>query len=143
MEALLRPGADVPVDKLMHGPAWPFDVTLMTNADAHTQAIVARHRAAGQLANETVATGYAWPPGVFALSHVALPIAPQDPIYGAERPAGDKVVYLGRLELAGELGMLQIPPTAMVRLRFNPFFAELADRTTRFLGLAPVTAPTP
>lgn len=137
VEALLRPGANVRVDKLMKGPPWPFGVTLMTNADSESVDVVARHRAAGESAVATADTGLVWPPGIFALSHVALPIAPDDPVYGAERPAAGTAVYLGRLQLAGELGMLQVPPTAMVRLRFNPFFEYLDARTIQFLGLAP------
>jgi hypothetical protein len=80
---------------------------------------------------------------VFAQSHVALPIAPDDPIYGAERPTDGKMIYLGRLEILGEQGVLQISRTVRERLRFNPFFSYLDGKTMGFLKLAPVAAPAP
>ena len=79
-------------------------------------------------------TDLAWPAGVFALSHVAVPVSPDDPVYGATPPSHrHRAVYLGRLELLGEQGLLATPPNALVRLRFNPFFPYLWARTERFL----------
>jgi hypothetical protein len=132
-ESLFRPGGARPAERLLEGERWPFGVTLLTNAGPDTSGLVARRRAAGEDAVLTEPTGLAWPRGVFALSHVALPIAPEDPVYGAERPAGATSVYLGHIELAGEQGLLQVRPTALLRLRYNPFFGDLAERATRFV----------
>lgn len=73
---------------------------------------------------------------MFSLSHTALPIAPDDPIYGSERPDTVSTVYLGRIELLGEQGLLTVPTNALVRLRFNPFFADEEQRIEQFLGVS-------
>jgi hypothetical protein len=78
---------------------------------------------------------------MFSLSHVALPIAPDDPVYGAERTVGLKQVYLGRIELAGEQGLLALPANVLIRVRFNPFFFDAEHRIEAFLNLAEGTAP--
>jgi hypothetical protein len=72
---------------------------------------------------------------VFSLSHLAVPIPPDDPIYGAVRPKGSPMIYLGKLGLQGENGLLAVPAAALVRLRFNPFFPYLERRTLEFMGL--------
>ena len=72
---------------------------------------------------------------MFSLSHTALPIAPDDPLYGAERPPGSTSVYLGRIELLGEQGLLAMPANALIRLRFNPFFSYEQQRIVQFLAL--------
>ena len=60
----------------------PFDLTLTTNEDAERSALVARHRPASGSVVESEPTGLDWPGDFFSLSHVALPISPDDPIYG-------------------------------------------------------------
>jgi hypothetical protein len=82
-----------------------------------------------------VPIGFAWPPGMFSLSHVALPIAPDDPVYGAGRVPEAKQVYLGRIELSGEQGLLAFPANVLIRVRFNPFFDDAERRIDAFLHL--------
>ena len=131
---LLRPDSRDPSERLLHGQVWPFDATLVTNESAESRALVALRRPAGESTVRSEPTDLAWPPGVFALSHVALPVPPDDPIYGATPPANRrKTLYLGRLELLGEQGLLATPPNALVRLRFNPFFSYVWERTEKFL----------
>jgi Serine aminopeptidase, S33 len=140
-EPLLRPGARVPVEKLLSGAALPFDVVLLTNENPQSMSIVARRRAAGRNEVTEGATGMEWPVGMFSLSHLALPIPPDDPVYGAVRPEGHRRIYLGRLGLQGEDGLLAIPPVSLVRLRFNPFFAYLERRVLEFVAAAKQTEP--
>jgi hypothetical protein len=130
---LLRPDSRDPADSLLHGATSPFDATLVTNKSAGSVEVVALRRAAGDTAVRSEPTDLAWPAGVFALSHVAVPVSPDDPIYGASPPSNHRAVYLGHLELLGERGLLTIPPDALERLRFNPFFPYLWARTERFL----------
>jgi hypothetical protein len=42
---------------------------------------------------------------------------------------------LGSLAFRGEKGVLKVSPTAMLRLRWNPFYPYLEQRTLEFLGL--------
>lgn len=130
---LLRPDSRDPSERLLHGPSWPFDATLLTNESAASLALVALRRSAGDSTVRSVATDLAWPRGMFSLSHLALPIPPDDPIYGAERSPIRHAIYLGRVELLGERGLLAIPPDAQVRLRFNPFFSYVRERAESFL----------
>jgi alpha-beta hydrolase superfamily lysophospholipase len=76
-----------------------------------------------------------WPRHVFSLAHVALPFAPDDPLYGTEPPPQPGTLFLGDIAMRGENGVLQLTPAAMLRLRWNPFYDYLERQTLGFLGL--------
>jgi hypothetical protein len=59
---------------------------------------------------------------------VALPIPPEDPLYGAEPPENPDALYLGQHAVRGERGLLKIPESWLFRLRHNPFYAYLEAR---------------
>ena len=71
-----------------------------------------------------------WPPGVFSLSHVAIPFSPDDPIYGSVENPNDPYQGLpfGRLQPRGETHYLTAPLSQLMRLRHNPFFAYVEQR---------------
>lgn len=142
-EPLLAPGARLPAERLLTEAGLPFDVTLLTNAGPDSRALIARRRLALQAEVADGPTGLEWPAGIFSLSHLALPVPPDDPIYGGTRPANPTKVYLGRVELLGENGLLAVPTSMLVRLRFNPFYGWLEARALDFMGLAPPPAPAP
>jgi hypothetical protein len=54
-------------------------------------------------------------------------------VYGAERPAQQVLIFLGRPELLGERGLLLVSPSVLMRLRHNPFFGYLERRLDEFL----------
>jgi alpha-beta hydrolase superfamily lysophospholipase len=135
-EAFLRAGVRGPAEQLLVAGDLPFGVTLITNEDETSSDLVALHRSSHGPAEAGVPIGLSWPPGMFSLSHTALPIAPDDPIYGSERPNTVSSVYLGRIELLGEQGLLAVPANALVRLRFNPFFSYEETRIEQFLTLS-------
>jgi hypothetical protein len=132
-EPLLDPRAGAVRSHLIDGPPLPFDLTALVNEDEESSTVVALHRRAGATATAREPTGLAWPPHVFSLSHIALPFAPDDPVYGAERPAKPALIFLGRLELLGERGVLAVSPSVLMRLRHNPFFAYVEKRVDEFL----------
>jgi alpha-beta hydrolase superfamily lysophospholipase len=69
----------------------------------------------------------AWPENVFALSHVCIPIHPDDPAYG-------KYSILGSINLKGEHKVLVIGDD-LTRLRYNPFFRIIrASLETSFIN---------
>jgi hypothetical protein len=76
-----------------------------------------------------------WPHDIFSLAHVALPFAPDDPLYGTEAPQRPDALFLGDIAMRGENGVLQLTPAAMLRLRWNPFYDYLERQTLHFLGL--------
>jgi len=135
-EPLLRAGARRSGEQLLNSVDLPFDMTLITNETDATAELAAVHRPAHGPIEPPVPIGISWPAGMFSLSHTALPISPDDPIYGSERPSSSSTVYLGRLELLGEQGVLAVPANALVRLRFNPFFSYQENRIEHFLALS-------
>jgi hypothetical protein len=103
---------------------WP------TNTE--TDQVVSLHRAAGLTIADEVALDLVWPIEVFSLSHVALPIAPDDPIYGSVSPEGDRI-FLGRTDVSGERGLLAISYASFMRQRYIPFYSYMETRVVAFL----------
>lgn len=130
-----RPAALEVRNHLLEGAPLPFTVSVLANAGPASSEITELRRRAGQSERRERATGLAWPFGVFSLSHVALPFAPDDSVYGAAPPASSTLPYLGRIELQGERGLLSVPESALLRLRHNPFHAYQAERVQRFADL--------
>jgi alpha-beta hydrolase superfamily lysophospholipase len=133
---MLRINARLPAERLLSGAPRAFGVTLITNANETSSALVALFRPAMREVQAPTAIELEWPRDVFSLSHTALPIPPDDPVYGAIRPTNAHGVYLGRLELLGEQGLLAMPANAILRLRFNPFFEYEANTIDSFLALS-------
>ena len=75
------------------------------------------------------------PPGLFSLSHVSIPFAPDDPIYGgrANDEAGG-VITLGSVVIRGERNLLQIPDDYFLRLLCKPFYSYLSQPLTAFFN---------
>ncbi len=75
-------------------------------------------------------TAMSWPPGVYSLSHVAIPIPPNDPIYGAGdgKNMGMGPLSIGSMQPRGERGLLRVSVAQLMRLRYNPFFDVIEDR---------------
>ena len=101
----------------------PFDLVILTNANANSKRLVQRIKLTDTEKIRTVTTNLSWPEGVYSLSHVALPFAPDDPIYGDVRTNVGAGASLGNIVLRGEQGVLQVPARQLMRLRYNPFYA--------------------
>jgi len=115
----------------------PFTLTLITNANPGTLQVVERRSPAlGAVAPDRLLDLY-WPRNVFSLSHVALPFPPDDPLYGYEATPTDRHVQLGRLEIRGENGVLNVPNWMLTRQRSNPFHPYLVERIAAFVAAAP------
>jgi alpha-beta hydrolase superfamily lysophospholipase len=119
------------LDATRRGARSDYRLTVITNASPESSDVVARTWSPGAQAPETHPLHYAWPQGIYSLSHVALPFAPDDPVYGLEArgPAGP-LRTLGNLELRGERNVMVVPPAERLRLRSNPFHAYLLGRIT-------------
>jgi alpha-beta hydrolase superfamily lysophospholipase len=115
----------------------PFALTLVTNESDTSSAVVARRQEpyAAELSRQE-ALGAAWPVGVISLSHVALPIPPDDPLYGQRPPGNEDVLFLGQMAIQGERGMLRLSSDWLLRLRYNPFYAYLDARTLAWMDRA-------
>ncbi len=116
------------LESLMNETA-DYDLTLVTNCHPDSPRICARHRPSGHERVVSSPLAYQWPKGIYSLSHVALPIPPNDPVYGT---GTDDEPTLGRVELRGEQKLLQVPAAQLMRLRYNPFYGYMERRIVEF-----------
>jgi alpha-beta hydrolase superfamily lysophospholipase len=122
--------------RLMTQGKLPFALTLVTNRPDTLQALERRVPAMGGAATERP-LGLSWPANVFSLSHVALPFPPDDPLYGDAAERTTRHVQLGRIEVRGENGVLNVPGWMLTRQRSNPFHAYMLARIESFLADPP------
>lgn len=124
-------------DRVMQDGALPFTVTLVTNEHPKTTRVVSKQKQPFSAeATDTRKLNLAWPPGVISLSHVALPISPDDPLYGQRAPENEDFLFLGQMAIQGERGLLQIPTDWMLRLRYNPFYDYQEKRVLDWISNA-------
>lgn len=123
-------------DRLIADDSLPFAVTFVENEAPDSTRVVARTKAPFSAEVKTTPLGLRWPPGVASLSHVALPIAPDDPLYGRRPPGNDDVLWLGELAMQGERGLLKLSGEWMLRMRYNPFYDLLEQRVLDWLSRA-------
>ena len=135
---ILKPELFAERDRLLNGPVLPFDLEIVTNENDGEFPVSSWVRTAGGTEVKHVPTNLRWPNDLFALSHVAVPVPADDPVYGATRPAKQSGrIWLGHAALYGERDMLLVPEGALLRLRYNPFFPWMTQRIGDFLA-APV-----
>ncbi|NOR20739.1 MAG: alpha/beta fold hydrolase [Xanthomonadales bacterium] len=119
--------------RLMSDPVLPFAMTLITNENPYSTRVVAQHKVQYSLQSESVENlEISWPSDVVSLSHIALPFPPDDPLYGRFQPQDDDLIYLGNLAFKGEQGLLKLPPQWLLRMRYNPFYTYLQERTVQW-----------
>ena len=135
IEPLLNWNPDKMLDALQSAADPAFVLSLVTNENPDSRKVVEQRWTYGKKDAVTTELGLQWPEDVYSLSHVALPFAPGDPLYGGEPTEPSPGVELGSLALRGEKNVLKISPTAMLRMRWNPFYPYLEQRTLEFLDL--------
>ena len=124
-------------NRVLQATDLPFSVTLLTNESSQSRRMISKHIEPYTLdPTSTRKLDLAWPPGVISLSHVALPFAPDDPLYGQRPPENEEFLFLGQMALQGERGLLNIPSDWMFRLRYNPFYDYLERRTLDWINNA-------
>jgi alpha-beta hydrolase superfamily lysophospholipase len=121
LEALLAFSPAAVIAAFEGAPRREFRLTVLHNAGTRPT-LIESVLAPGATQPVDRALDLAWPQGVVSLSHLALPVAPDDPIYGLAAPSHDGLVSLGALALRGEHGVIAIAPAQQLRLRSNPFF---------------------
>ena len=67
-----------------------------------------------------------WPLEFFAMSHVAVPISPDNKAYGS-------FSIMGMLTVKGERGVLIVSSDDLMRIRYNPFFDLMSREISDFI----------
>ena len=119
-----------PLKQLEAGTDLPYRLTVITNTASDSARVEAKSRAPRSSITESSPLQMAWPRGVYSLAHVAVPFAPDDPVYGSgdDRHGGYQGLPLGALQPRGETHLLTAPLSQLMRLRHNPFFDYLEWR---------------
>jgi alpha-beta hydrolase superfamily lysophospholipase len=128
---LLRQSAYVAVDLLAPRAPQPYRFTVIANAGDDSDTTVERSIAPGGLEAEIRPLNLSYPPGIFSLSHLAIPFPIDDPLYGIQPDPHTKGEYgynLGTIEARGERGALIVDQDFLTRLPSNPFFSYVLDR---------------
>jgi alpha-beta hydrolase superfamily lysophospholipase len=116
---LLRSASETVLSRLLGDPPRKFRTTIITNASADRNEVV----------EQVTEAGATTPPGIFSLSHVALPFPVTDALYGlTPDKSEDFGVNLGALAPRGERGVLIVNLDSLLRVSSNPFYPYLIDR---------------
>jgi hypothetical protein len=123
------------LDSLLDKVDLPYTLNLVTNRDGASGAVHILRKEAGTAEYHAVPIDTDWPQGVHSLSHVALPFPGYDPLYGQNRSTENPGVHLGNVALLGEKSVLRVPASALLRLRWNPFYPYIEQRIFDFVRL--------
>ncbi len=122
-------------NQLTNDEKLPASLTLLTNETSESRRVHLRRRPPFSTRfTEITPLDLQWPADVISLSHVALPFPPDDPLYGIHPPADGDRLFLGQLALRGERGLLKISSDWVLRLRYNPFYDYLENRSMNWLA---------
>jgi len=134
--ALLKWDPSEMLQVLKENPDRTFTLSLVTNKSADSKEVILVSKPPGADSEDTnMDLGLSWPESVYSLTHVALPFPPDDRLYGGLGNSKSPGIHLGDIALRGERGVLQIPPSEMLRLRWNPFYSYLEDKVLDFFKL--------
>jgi alpha-beta hydrolase superfamily lysophospholipase len=138
---LLRIASNTTLARLLTPPPRLFRTTIITNASPDSSEVAERMTEAGAVDERSRTLGLAFPPGVFSLSHVALPFPLSDSLYGLQPdPAEDFGINLGAISPRGERGTLIVSLDSLLRMSSNPFFPYMIERIEQGI---PAKAPAP
>jgi alpha-beta hydrolase superfamily lysophospholipase len=126
---LLRNASETMLARLLPEPPRGFRTTVIADAGPDSSEVVERVTDAGADTERTRPLGMHYPADVYSLSHVALPFAITDGLYGLEPDPDDRFgINLGTLAARGEIGGLVVNPNASLRMLSNPFFPYMLER---------------
>jgi alpha-beta hydrolase superfamily lysophospholipase len=121
---------DAPLDHLEASTDLNYRLTVIGNVAPNSTAVAAHSRGPHERQTTSTPLNLSWPRNVYSLSHVAVPFASDDPIYGSGPSDSESYrgLALGALQPRGETDVLTVSPSQILRLRYNPFFAYVEQR---------------
>src|SRR5215470_12764828 len=128
---LLRTSSYVALDQLTPKTPQTYRFTSIVNANEGSDATVERSVAPGQLDAVDRPLGLIYPPSIFSLSHLSIPIPMDDPLYGMQpdpKTRDEFGLSLGAMGARGERGVLVVNQDFLTRLSSNPFFPYVLER---------------
>jgi alpha-beta hydrolase superfamily lysophospholipase len=126
---LLRNASETVLTRILPDPPRNYRTTIIANVSDDRQDVAERVIEAAGGSEQTRELGLAFPPGLFSLSHVALPFPMSDALYGLKPDEQENFgVNLGAIAPRGERGVLIVDLDALVRVSSNPFFPYMAER---------------
>ena len=135
IEPILKWDPDDMSQALQQSPDRHYTLSLVSNKNALSSEVMLSSLAPGRNDSVNKDLGLSWPVDVYSLTHVALPFPPEDPLYGGQGNSKSPGIHLGDIALRGERDVLHIPPSEMLRLRWNPFSEYIQSRTLQFMQL--------
>jgi hypothetical protein len=133
----------VALEQLTPKTPQPYRFTAIMNAGEDSNATVERSSAPGQLAAVDRPLELPYPPGIFSLSHLSIPIPMDDPLYGMRPDPNSRNEFgfnLGGMDARGERGALVVDQDFLTRLPSNPFFPYVIERVAE--GIEHPSGPT-
>jgi alpha-beta hydrolase superfamily lysophospholipase len=141
---LLRDAAETVLTRILPSPPRPYRTAILTNVTADTYQVLERVTEAGETTEQVreLGPGLSFPPGIFSLSHVALPFPMSDSLYGLEPDKSEDFgVHLGAIAPRGERGVLIVNLDALLRVSSNPFFPYVEERIHTLISPAAAKQP--
>jgi alpha-beta hydrolase superfamily lysophospholipase len=133
---LVNTGPRDKIAALLDKPMLSYRLSLVSNKSASSRKVAVYQRYTEGSEKNVFPLSLAWPAGVYSLSHVALPFAPDDPLYGGDDAEKSPGIQIGNVVLKGENGVLRINPASLLRLHWNPFYDYLEQRVLKFMALS-------
>ena len=138
---LMRSSADTVLNRLLPDAPRNFTTTVVTNLSRSSDEVVARTVAAGSTEETVHELNARFPPGVFSLSHLAIPFPLSDSLYGLQPDTSeDYGANLGAMATRGERGLLIVSIDSLARMSSNPFFDFLMERIEHGIKTRPASA---
>lgn len=109
----------------------PYQLTIVSNKKTNSDQVRAQTRDGESWVERE--TDLAWPDGVVSLSHIAIPIPPDDRIYGTAQATESTGLSLGSIRMRGEPASLLISDSVFVRCRNNPFYYYMEDHVVSWI----------
>lgn len=134
LSPLLRASSLDALDRILPAPPRNYRSAVIMNDEAPSGVVVERSIDAGATAATLRPLSLEYPNGMFSLSHIALPFAMDDPLYGIQAaPDAHKEfgINLGSVGGRGETGTLIVNADALTRASSNPFLPYVLDRIAR------------
>lgn len=119
--------------KLRDDPDRNYRLSVITNVEeGHTEVLLRSWRPSSR-DNSDTDLELRWPPNIYSLSHIALPFPETDPLNGGENASASPGIQLGNIAMRGERGTLHVSAEEMLRLRWNPFYSFLEEKSVKHL----------